>query len=423
MGTSAEQGSERDRRVDEAIAAYYQALEASRPLPADEFLARYPDLAEELTSFLDARAAFADRAGPAPAPGPANEIPTVAEGEILAEAAPVLGTVQYFGDYELLEEIARGGMGVVFKARQVSLDRIVALKMILSGQLANETDVRRFYQEAQTAANLQHPNIVAIHEVGQHEGQHYFSMDYVEGHSLAELVRDHPLPPRQAVRYVRVIAEAVHFAHGRGVLHRDLKPSNVLIDAQGEPRVTDFGLAKRIDRDASLTATGAVVGTPSYMPPEQASGKRGRLGPASDVYALGAVLYELVTGRPPFRAATAMDTLLQVLEAEPASPRLLNPAISRDLETVILKCLAKDPARRYASAGELGEDLQALLDGRPVRAGGALVPQGETQPVRRGQGGPAVAAVDRLRLAGRVLRAGRAPRAALAGHRRPVAAG
>jgi outer membrane protein assembly factor BamB len=368
MGNSAEQDSERDRRVDEAVAAYFQALEAGRPPSRDEFLARYPDLADELASFLDARAAFAGHAGPAPAPRPANEIPTVAEEGAPVEAMPVLGTVRYFGDYELLQEIARGGMGVVYKARQVSLDRVVALKMILSGQLAGDNDVRRFRQEARTAASLQHPNIVAIHEVGEHEGQHYFSMGYVEGHSLAELVRDHPLPPPRAVRYVRVIAEAVHFAHRRGVLHRDLKPSNVLIDEQDEPRVTDFGLAKRTDQDASLTATGAVVGTPSYMPPEQASGKRGRLGPASDVYALGAVLYELVTGRPPFRAATAMDTLLQVLEAEPASPRLLNPAISRDLETVILKCLAKDPARRYPTAAELAEDLQALLDGRPVKA-------------------------------------------------------
>jgi tRNA A-37 threonylcarbamoyl transferase component Bud32 len=270
--------------------------------------------------------------------------------------------------YEILGEIARGGMGVVYKARQVGLGRIVALKMILAGQLAGEADVERFLLEARTAAGLQHPNIVAIHEVGQHEGQYYFSMDFVEGQTLADLVRDHPLPQEQAVRYVEAVARAIDFAHKHGVLHRDLKPGNVLIDSLDQPRVTDFGLARRTDADTRLTATGAVVGTPSYMPPEQASGNRGEVGPASDVYALGAVLYELVTGRPPFRAATALDTLLQVLEAEPAPPRLLNPGVGHDLETVILKCLAKEPARRYASARELADDLQAILDGRPVKA-------------------------------------------------------
>jgi serine/threonine protein kinase len=215
-------------------------------------------------------------------------------------------------------------------ARQVSLNRVVALKMILAGELAGEDEVKRFREEAQLAAGLQHPGIVALHEVGEHEGQHYFSMDYIEGRSLAQMTRGQPLPPPQAVRYVRLIAEAIHFAHLQGVLHRDLKPSNVLIDRFDQPRVTDFGLAKNIRRDAGLTDSGAVLGTPSYMPPEQASGDRSKVGPASDVYALGAVLYELVTGRPPFQAATQLDTLLQVLEAEPAPPRLLNPAVSRE---------------------------------------------------------------------------------------------
>jgi predicted Ser/Thr protein kinase len=285
------------------------------------------------------------------------------------------GAGRCFGDYELLEEIARGGMGVVFKARQISLDRIVALKMILAGQLAGEAEVQRFRQEAQTAARLQHPGIVALHEVGEHDGQHFFSMDYIEGRNLAEMVREHPLPPQQAIRYVRLVAEAVHFAHEQGVLHRDLKPSNVLVDSRDVPRVTDFGLAKNIQKDAGLTDTGAVLGTPSYMPPEQASGERGKVGPLSDVYSLGAVLYELVTGRPPFQAATALDTLMQVLQDEPAPPRLLNPAISRDLETVILKCLHKDSAKRYASAAELAEDLGALLEGRPIKARRPSLPE------------------------------------------------
>jgi outer membrane protein assembly factor BamB len=273
-----------------------------------------------------------------------------------------------FGDYELLAEVARGGMGVVYRARQVSLDRVVALKMILAGQLASDAEVERFRLEARTAAGLQHAHIVAIHEVGEVDGQHFFSMDFVEGHSLADLVRDNPLPPAQAIRYVHLVATAIHFAHEHGVLHRDLKPSNVLVDRFDTPRVTDFGLAKQTRGDGGLTASGAVLGTPGYMPPEQASGQRGKVGPASDVYSLGAILYELLTGRPPFRAATPLDTLLQVLSDEPAPPRLLNPAISRDLETVILKCLAKNPAARYTSAQELAGDLAAIQEGRPIRA-------------------------------------------------------
>ncbi len=279
-----------------------------------------------------------------------------------------LGSVRYFGDYELLEEVARGGMGVVFKARQLSLDRIVALKMILAGQLADQAEVQRFYTEARTAANLQHPNIVAIHEVGQYEAQHYFSMDFVEGRSLAEMVRENPLPPSQAARYVRIIAEAIHYAHQQGTLHRDLKPANVLVDPFDQPRVTDFGLAKCLGPSARLTASGAVVGTPAYMPPEQAAGKGDELGPPSDVYSLGTILYELVTGRPPFQAATPLDTLRQVLDAEPAPPRLLNRSVRRDLETIILKCLAKEPKRRYATAQDLADDLAAFLEGRPIKA-------------------------------------------------------
>jgi tRNA A-37 threonylcarbamoyl transferase component Bud32/outer membrane protein assembly factor BamB len=350
----------REQRVNEVIADYLRAADAGQAPDRKELLTRHADLADELRSFL----ADHDRASHLVA-SPA-EAPTLAPGE--APADPSLGTVRYFGDYELLREIARGGMGVVYKARQASLNRVVALKMILTGQLAGPEDVQRFRLEAQTAAALQHPNIVAIHEVGEYQGQHYFSMDLVEGQSLADLVRDNPLPPEQAARWVRTVALAIAYAHERGVLHRDLKPSNVLIDGFGQPRVTDFGLAKRIDKDAGLTATGAVVGTPSYMPPEQASGQRGAMSPASDVYSLGAVLYELVTGRPPFRAATPLDTLLQVLEAEPAPPRLLNPAVGRDLETIILKCLQKDAARRYAGAQELADDLAAFLEGRPIKA-------------------------------------------------------
>jgi WD40 repeat protein len=273
-----------------------------------------------------------------------------------------------FGDYELLEEIAHGGMGVVYKARQLSLNRIVAVKMLLFGQFAGKAAFDRFRSEAETAARLQHPNIVAIHGVGETEGQPYFSMDYVAGRSLAEIVRDHPLPVRQAATYLRTIARAVHYAHTQGVLHRDLKPANVLIDANDEPRITDFGLARQLAGDSALTLTGQVVGSPNFMPPEQGAGKKAKLGPPADVYGLGAMLYYLITARPPFVAETFEATLAQVLNNEPVPPRQLNPGVPRDLETICLKCLEKDPERRYASAQELAEELDRFLKGEPLRA-------------------------------------------------------
>jgi RNA polymerase sigma factor (sigma-70 family) len=272
------------------------------------------------------------------------------------------------GDYELLEEIARGGMGVVYKARQKSLDRIVAVKMIRDSALASPEDVARFQSEAAAAARLQHPHIVAIHEVGQHAGRHFFSMDYIEGVSLASQARDNPFAPAAAATMVQTIACAVQAAHDQGILHRDLKPSNVLIDAHGQPHVTDFGLAKRLQGDSRLTGSEQILGTPAYMPPEQARGERGQVGFASDVYSLGAILYELLTGRPPFRGESPVATIRQVLESEPLSPRRLNPAVSRDLETICLRCLVKEPARRYTSAQALADDLRRLLVGEPIRA-------------------------------------------------------
>ncbi len=276
--------------------------------------------------------------------------------------------VHYFGDYELLEEIARGGMGVVYKARQVSLNRIVAVKMILTGQLATEAEVKRFHTEAEAAANLQHPNIVAIHEVGIHEGQHYFSMDYVEGKNMAQTTGGKPIAPERAARYLKTIAEAVHYAHQRGTLHRDLKPSNILMDANDQPRITDFGLAKRIEQESDLTRSGAVMGSPSYMPPEQAAGRMAEVGPSSDVYSLGAILYELLTGRAPFKKETPTATLVQVLEEEPVPPRTLTPGAPLDLETICLKCLEKRPERRYASARLLAEELERFLNHEPILA-------------------------------------------------------
>jgi predicted Ser/Thr protein kinase len=273
-----------------------------------------------------------------------------------------------FGDYELLHEVARGGMGVVFRARQKGLNRIVALKMILPGKLANPADLQRFRTEAEATARLQHPNIVTVYEVGEVDGQHFYSMDFIEGPSLSQRLARGPLPGRQAARLVRIVAQAMHHTHRHGILHRDLKPSNILLDAQDEPHITDFGLAKKLDADSSQTRTGLIMGTPSYMAPEQAAGKVKELGPACDVYGLGAILYELLTGRPPFRSDTPLDTLAHVLERDPAPPRLLNPKVDRDLETICLKCLEKDPRCRYASAAALAQDLEHYLVGESISA-------------------------------------------------------
>jgi tRNA A-37 threonylcarbamoyl transferase component Bud32 len=280
--------------------------------------------------------------------------------------------LRYVGDYELLGEIARGGMGVVYKARQVSLNRVVAVKMVLS---ASEEAVRRFIAEAEAAANLQHPNIVAIHEIGEHEGQYYFSMDYVEGPNLAELLADGPLTPERAARYLKTIAEALHFAHQRGTLHRDLKPQNILIDGEDRPRITDFGLARQVENAGAFTDTGKVVGTPAYMPPEQALGRLDRLGPHSDVYSLGAMLYELFTGRPPFQGGSPAAILLQTIEREPTRPRRLAANLPADAENICLKCLEKRPERRYPSAQALADDLGRLLEHRPVQARRAGLPR------------------------------------------------
>lgn len=277
--------------------------------------------------------------------------------------------VRSFGDYQLLAEIARGGMGVVYRARQASLDRIVALKMILAGQFASKQIIQRFRGEVTAAALLQHPNIVAIHHVGLHEDQHYFSMDYVQGQNLSQLVGANPLPPDQAARYVKLAAEAIHYAHEQGVLHRDLKPSNVLIDAAtDQPRITDFGLAKRLDGESSLTLTGQVLGSPNFMPPEQAGTARGKIGRQSDVYGLGAILYYLITARPPFHAGSLPGIISQVLHSEPIDPRSLNPSVPRDLETICTKCLQKEPSHRYHSAQELADELARFLRKEPIRS-------------------------------------------------------
>lgn len=273
-----------------------------------------------------------------------------------------------FGDYELLEEIGRGGMGVVYRARQLSLGRIVAVKMLLRRDLATAADLARFRAEAEAAARLDHPNIVPLFEVGECDGHPFFSMRFIQGTTLAKRLAAGSLPPRDAAELLATVAAAVDAAHARGVLHRDLKPSNILIDEAGVPHVSDFGLAKRIEADQTVTHTGAILGTPCYMSPEQAAGSRGDVGPASDVWSLGAILYLTLTGRPPFQASNPMDTLLAVLESDPPLPRSIAAGVDRDLEMIALKSLQKPADLRYASAAALAADLRAFLAGEPVMA-------------------------------------------------------
>ena len=352
--------------VDRIIADYLRRLDCGEVVDRQELLAAHPDLVDELRAYFDDADEVEQFAGStlgwetSRSGSPSGAPSAQSEGSVPARLA----------DYALLRELGRGGMGAVYLARQDGLNRLVCIKVLLSGPWAGEADVKRFLREAEAAASLRHPNIVAIHQLGQADGRHFFTMEYVQGRTLAEVVRDAPLPPDRAAGYVRTIATAVDYAHRQGVLHRDLKPSNVLIDSDDRPRITDFGLARRIDAQpgGSLTQTGAIVGTPSYMPPEQASSSPAAVGPRSDVYALGAVLYELLTGRPPFQGETPLDTLVQVRTIEPVRPGLLNPRVSTDLETICLKCLEKDPARRYESALAMAEDLGRFLDRRPIHS-------------------------------------------------------
>ena len=259
-------------------------------------------------------------------------------------------------------------MGVVYKAREFGLNRIVALKMILSGEFAGPSLIQRFRTEAATAALFEHPGIVPIYRIGVACGQQFYTMGFVEGQSLSQRVAAGPLPPAEAAELVRQIAEAIDHAHTHHVIHRDLKPANILIDANGRPKVSDFGLAKLLESDSGLTATGQILGTPSYMAPEQAAGKAREVREAADIYALGAILYCLLTGRPPFQSPTQADTLMQVIHDEPVRPRRLQPKVDRDLETICLKCLAKHPSQRFASARELAFDLKRFRDDEPILA-------------------------------------------------------
>src|SRR5438046_5641623 len=300
--------------------------------------------------------------------GSAEDVSNVTTAPQIKKAPRPAKTLADFGDYELLEEIGRGGQGVVFRARQKSLNRTVALKVIGLGHWATETHLKRFRLEAQAAASLEHPGIVPIHEVGECEGQCYFSMQFVEGGQLDEVVRREPMPIRRAVELIVKLARTVHYAHEHGILHRDIKPGNILLDKNGEPHLTDFGLARLLDTQSSVTRTIDVLGTPSYMAPEQAAGETTKLSKATDVYGLGAVLYQLLTGQPPFAGGTTYETIRLLRDTEQRPPRVLNPKVDRDLSTICLKCLEKDPKRRYSSALALAEDLEHWLKHEPIRA-------------------------------------------------------
>src|SRR5271165_4233686 len=270
--------------------------------------------------------------------------------------------------YRVEALLGRGGMGVVYRAWHLRLNRAVALKMLLAGPCARPDELERFLRESQAVAGLSHPNIVQVYDMGEVEGRPYFTMELVEGGNLADQIRGVPQPAHQAAARVATLAEAIHAAHQSGIVHRDLKPANILLTRDGTPKVTDFGLARRLEGDNGLTLSGVTVGTPSYMAPEQAQGKNRAIGPATDVYALGAILYELLTGRPPFRAESATATLQQVVADEPVPPVRLNPRVPRDLQTICLKCLDKEPAKRYASAQALAEDLRHFERGEPIKA-------------------------------------------------------
>src|SRR5262245_17055769 len=287
--------------------------------------------------------------------------PTVRTGKDTITPRSVAG-------YEIFAELGRGGMGVVYKAKQVSLNRLVALKMILAAEHAGEEGVSRFRTEAEAVARLQHPYIVQIYEVGEQQGRPYFSLEFVDGGSLADKLEQGPVPARAAAELTAKLAEAAHAAHERGIMHRDLKPANILLMKDGTPKITDFGLAKKLDSATGHTQTGDIMGTPDYMSPEQASGRSKDIGPASDVYALGAILYDMLTGRPPFQAASILETLEQVRSHDPVPPTRLRTKLPRDLETICLKCLHKQPHRRYATAKALADDLHRFLNGEPIEA-------------------------------------------------------
>jgi hypothetical protein len=355
LGPSA--SANHDSLLVELVEELTNKVQAGEAVDLEAYAARYPGQARKLRELLPALQVLADLSGATPSADVTGPYP----GPALAERPPRIP------GYEVDGVLGRGGMGIVYKSRQVAADRVVALKVLLHGPHASQDTLERFRVEAKAIARLQHPHIVQVYEVGEHDGLPFFSLEYCPGGSLDKKLAGTPLMAREAATLVQELALAIHAAHQKGIIHRDLTPANVLLAEDGTPKVTDFGLAKMVD-ETGRTVTGAVMGTPPYMAPEQAAGRVQSIGPATDVYALGAILYELLTGRPPFRAAVPMDTLQQVLSDEPVPPSRLQRKIPADLETICLKCLEKSPGQRYKSADALAGDLRRFLDGLPIQA-------------------------------------------------------
>lgn len=349
-----------EQRLADLLSELTDAICQGVPLDFDQVCRENPDLADDLRKLWGA-VLVTDTAGAVAEERPRNDPQD--DSQLRQLQLPTL-----IGDYQLIEEIGRGGMGVVFRARQLSLDREVAIKMILRGRLASDADLKRFLAEAAATARLVHPGIVPVYEVGDIDGRPFFSMQFIEGETLSQRGARGPLPQRQAARIMAEVARAVQFAHEQGFVHRDLKPSNILLTRDGQPLITDFGLAKEAGADVNLTRSGMLVGTPAYMSPEQAGGRRELLGPATDIYSLGSMLYYTLTGRPPFVAETPVELVMLVIEQDPSPPRALRPSLDRDLEMIVIRCLQKPIDLRYASASDLADDLDAFLSDETVSA-------------------------------------------------------
>jgi eukaryotic-like serine/threonine-protein kinase len=355
-----EQSAELDERLAGLITKLADRLQKGESIDIQEECRRYPEFADELKSLWGTIVITHAVGG--------EEIQSIRNGGQVDSGSWSIQLPFKLGDFELLEVVGRGGMGVVYRARQISLDREVAVKMILKDLLASHQERQRFFAEARATAKLEHPGIVPVYDVGEIDGRPYFVMKYLKGKTLYELIQSGDVTPRTAARYLEQICRAAQFAHESGIVHRDIKPSNILVDETGHARLTDFGLAKTTDSMDSLTKTGAVMGTPTYMSPEQASGRMGPIGPASDVYSLGSVLYHAITGQPPFVGKNAVDLVFKILEQDPPPPRLIAPRVDRDLEMIAVRALQKPQDLRYRSAGLMGDDLLAYLRDEPIAA-------------------------------------------------------
>ena len=357
---SGEAEQDAEQRLANLLSELTDAICQGQEVDFDRVCRQHPDLADELRQLWGA-VLVTDTAGSS-----ANQVPRQAGDDTNHLRRLTLPTT--IGDYELIEEVGRGGMGVVFRARQISLDREVAVKMILRGRLASDADLQRFLAEAAATAQLVHPHIVPVYEVGDIDGRPFFSMQFIEGETLSERLARGPMDQREAAEMIAKIARAIHFAHGQGVLHRDLKPSNILINRDGQALITDFGLAKQSKTDVDLTRSGMMVGTPAYMSPEQASGRRELVGPASDLYSLGCVLYTALTGRAPLVSDNPVELVMLVVEQDPIPPRAIRPSLDRDLEMIVIRCLQKPIDLRYPNAEALANDLDAFLADERISA-------------------------------------------------------